>query len=88
MVARNKEEFHYEDYDWQKVVLDDDMYVDSLNGELVHPCHVQGYEFDEDDSSRSSTGDDGAVGEEKKEEHDDEGFVPLGKQGKSTWEVL
>ena len=85
MVERNKEEFHYENYDWQRVVLDDDMYVNSSNGELVHPCHVQGYE---DDSSSSSEED--VAAEEKKEEEPlvDDGFVPLGMQGKSTWEVL
>jgi hypothetical protein len=39
-VERNTLEFEYEGYDFNKVVLEDDMYVDSLNGELVHPCHV------------------------------------------------
>ena len=40
MAERNIIEFEYEDYDWRKAVLDDDMYVDSVNGELVHPCHL------------------------------------------------
>jgi hypothetical protein len=37
---RNTLEFEYEGYDFNKVVLEDDMYIDCLNGELVHPCHI------------------------------------------------
>ena len=71
------------------MVLDDDMYINSTNGELVHPCHVQGYDLDGDDTSSSSTEENGAQEEEKKEMDEDcDGFVPLGQQGKSTWEVL
>jgi hypothetical protein len=40
MVERNTLEFEYEGYDFNKVVLEEDMCVDSLNGELVHPCNV------------------------------------------------
>jgi hypothetical protein len=32
-------EFEYEDFDWRKAVMDDEMYIDSINGEMVHPCH-------------------------------------------------
>jgi hypothetical protein len=32
-------EFEYEDFDWRKAVMDDEMYIDSINGERVHPCH-------------------------------------------------
>lgn len=42
MVERNTTEFHAENYDWEQVVLDDDMYVDATSGERVHPCHVEG----------------------------------------------
>jgi hypothetical protein len=53
MVERNTLEFEYEGYDFNKVVLEEDMYVDSLNGELVHPCNVfhdsnQQYGMEED----------------------------------------
>lgn len=49
MVERNTTEFHAENYDWNQVVLDDEMYVDATSGERVHPCHVEGISFDEDD---------------------------------------
>ena len=39
MVERNILEFEAEGFDWKNVVLDDDMYVDEANGELIHPCH-------------------------------------------------
>ena len=39
-VERNTLEFEYEGYDFNRVLLKADMYVDSLNGELVHTCHV------------------------------------------------
>jgi hypothetical protein len=66
IVERNTLEFEYEGYDFNKVVLEDDMYVDSLNGELVHPCHVchdyNQYETEED------------------KEDDPDDFTPLKKQ--------
>lgn len=40
MANRNIIEFEFEDFDWRNVVLDDEMYIDSLNGRLVHPCHI------------------------------------------------
>lgn len=48
MVERNTTEFHAENYDWEQVVLDDEMYVDATSGERVHPCHVEGAYFDDD----------------------------------------
>mmetsp|Transcript_18147 Transcript_18147/g.29303 ORF Transcript_18147/g.29303 Transcript_18147/m.29303 type:complete len:214 (+) Transcript_18147:65-706(+) len=67
MVERNMEEFRAENFDWRSVVLDDDMYVDSTNGELVHPCHVPG------------ANDDFGVHDEKEEVSalDDDSFLPL-----------
>jgi len=40
MAQRNMQEFETEGYDWENVVLDDEMYVDSTNGSLIHPCHI------------------------------------------------
>jgi hypothetical protein len=40
---RNMIEFEAEGFDWRNVVLDDEMYVDSYNGHLIHPCHVNDY---------------------------------------------
>jgi len=48
MVERNTAEFHAENYDWQQVVLDDEMFLDSTSGEKVHPCHVEGFDYDEE----------------------------------------
>ncbi len=39
MVERNILEFEAEGFDWKNVVLDDEMYVNEVNGELIHPCH-------------------------------------------------
>jgi hypothetical protein len=39
MAERNVIEFEAEGYDWRNVVMDDDMFIDSINGELIHPCH-------------------------------------------------
>lgn len=59
MVERNTTEFHAENYDWNQVVLDDEMYVDASSGEKVHPCHVEGSydECDEDDEEDYGFGD-------------------------------
>ena len=58
MVERNTTEFHAENYDWHQVVLDDEMYVDSTSGERVHPCHVEGNSFDDDDDDDADDDDD------------------------------
>lgn len=70
MVERNTTEFHAENYDWQQVVLDDEMYIDSTNGERVHPCHVLGNEVtgDDDDNDDKDNDDD---------DDDDVHFTPL-----------
>ena len=49
MVERNTAEFHAENYDWTQVVLDDEMYVDATSGERVHPCHVEGSYYDDNE---------------------------------------
>ena len=64
MVERNTTEFHAENYDWEQVVLDDQMYVDITSGEKVHPCHVEGQYYDDNE-------------EDCKEE--ESGFTPLSK---------
>jgi hypothetical protein len=69
MVERNTTEFHAENYDWNQVVLDDEMYVDATSGERVHPCHVEG-SFD--DSQEIDDDDDDALG-------DGPGFAPLSR---------
>ena len=40
MAERNMIEFEAEGFDWRNVVLDDEMYIDSVNGQLIHPCHL------------------------------------------------
>ena len=40
MAQRNYFEFQSEGFDWRNVVLDEEMYIDSMNGQLVHPCHL------------------------------------------------
>eukprot|EP00531_Pseudo-nitzschia_arenysensis_P008140 CAMPEP_0116149126 /NCGR_PEP_ID=MMETSP0329-20121206/18756_1 /TAXON_ID=697910 /ORGANISM="Pseudo-nitzschia arenysensis, Strain B593" /LENGTH=234 /DNA_ID=CAMNT_0003645369 /DNA_START=130 /DNA_END=834 /DNA_ORIENTATION=- len=58
MVERNTTEFHAENYDWNQVVLDDEMYVDASSGERVHPCHVEGnYFYDDEDNYDDGFGD-------------------------------
>ncbi|KAG7345323.1 hypothetical protein IV203_032854 [Nitzschia inconspicua] len=37
---RNILEYEYEGWDYDKVVLDDEMYVDVNTGALIHPCHL------------------------------------------------
>ncbi|KAG7351979.1 hypothetical protein IV203_008027 [Nitzschia inconspicua] len=98
MVERNTEEFRAENYDWTNVVLDDDMYLDADNGELVHPCHVSSSTEDftpmNDSDSTDEEGDgrlrqgNADVEGDYNDDEDDYLFVPLGQKGKSTWEVL
>mmetsp|Transcript_3185 Transcript_3185/g.7264 ORF Transcript_3185/g.7264 Transcript_3185/m.7264 type:complete len:240 (-) Transcript_3185:545-1264(-) len=69
MVERNTTEFHAENYDWNQVVLDEEMYIDARSGERVHPCHVEGIHYDE---------------ESDEEDYDDSfgegpGFAPLAR---------
>lgn len=40
MERRNIIEFDAESWDWRNVVTDDEMYVDDVTGELIHPIHV------------------------------------------------
>lgn len=58
MVERNSIEFESEGFDWENVVLDQDMYVNEVSGELVHPCHydVKGH-HDIDDDDQDGAGD-------------------------------
>lgn len=48
MVERNTTEFHSENYDWNQVVLDEEMYVDATSGERVHPCHVEDQSYEDE----------------------------------------
>jgi hypothetical protein len=58
MAARNGREFQAEGYDWRNVVLDEDMYVDSHNGQLVHPCHLDNCFLEDTFSSSQKEQDD------------------------------
>jgi len=71
MVERNTTEFHAENYDWNQVVLDEEMYVDTTSGERVHPCHVEESYFD-DSEENDDNDDDDAFG-------DGPGFSPLSR---------
>jgi hypothetical protein len=44
MTQRNYHEFEYEHFDWNQVIMEEHMYLDSVTGSLVHPCHIQGME--------------------------------------------
>jgi hypothetical protein len=44
---RNMREYEYEGWDWNLVLEDDEMYVDSRTGDLVHPVWLE--EEDDDD---------------------------------------
>jgi hypothetical protein len=39
MAHRNTIEFRAEGWEWRNVLLEDEMYVNVVNGELIHPCH-------------------------------------------------
>ena len=54
MAERNYFEFAAEGFDWQNVVLDDDMFVDSISGELIHPCHLDNVIDGEDSKNEAS----------------------------------
>jgi uncharacterized membrane protein len=40
--SRNQAEFAAEGYDFEKVLEDEDMYIDAETGELVHPYWIEG----------------------------------------------
>ena len=72
MAERNMIEFEHEGFDWRSVVLEDDMYVDSYNGDLIHPCHL------DDDSFLISGGNiDGGIGNFSGDGCTDVPFQPL-----------
>ena len=48
LVERNRVEYASEGWDWHAVLEDDDMYVDSNTGELVHPCWFEDEEIEVD----------------------------------------
>lgn len=68
MVERNTAEFHAENYDWNQVVLDEEMYVDTSSGERVHPCHVEGCYSDDREENDNNEDEDSST---------DPGFAPL-----------
>jgi hypothetical protein len=91
MVERNTEEFRAENYDWKNAVLDEDMFLNADNGELVHPCHVSDdmlLMYDSDSTTDNGEQDANDNVDTTSQNEDDSSFVPLGQMGKSTWEVL
>mmetsp|Transcript_298 Transcript_298/g.828 ORF Transcript_298/g.828 Transcript_298/m.828 type:complete len:234 (-) Transcript_298:171-872(-) len=65
MAQRNLVEFESEGYDWNNVVMEEDMYIDSKNGSLIHPCHVDAGYKQKNNADPSEEEEDGAC------------FVPL-----------
>ena len=53
---RNLFEFANEGYDWRNVVMDDDMYIDSSTGMLIHPCHFEDPRLDNCDYKTNDDG--------------------------------
>lgn len=39
---RNKKEYAYDNHDWRGVTEEDEMEVDEVTGEFVHPVHEEG----------------------------------------------
>ena len=72
MAERNMIEFEHEGFDWRSVVLEDDMYVDSYNGDLIHPCHL-----DDDSFLISGSNIDGGIGNISDGGCPDVSFQPL-----------
>jgi hypothetical protein len=66
---RNIFEFAHEGYDWRNVVMDDEMYIDSVSGALIHPCHFM-------DSIANNNGDEN---EDSKSNENELGFMMLGR---------
>lgn len=67
---RNIIEYEAEGWDWNAVVLEEEMFVDSITGSLVHPCHLL-LDGDGDMEGGSSTGsnDDLSESHQQKEQH-------------------
>jgi hypothetical protein len=74
---RNVVEFAHEGYDWRNVVMDEDMYIDSINGTLMHPCHFL--------DSTTTTNDD-KCGDYKSDDND--GFRPLARSDSRTQQKI
>ena len=84
---RNILEYEYEGWDYHNVVLDEDMYIDTATGALVHPCHLsvdeEGqpiyHQYAEDDAEQSK-----ALNEQQQQQDDDDDddsfFKPLTRQ--------
>ena len=53
---RNQAEFAAEGWDYQKVLEDEDMYVDAETGELVHPFWIEQQQQEENSEEDSSSG--------------------------------
>lgn len=41
LVDKNRHEYSTEGWDWNKVLEDEDMYIDIATGEKIHPCWVE-----------------------------------------------
>jgi hypothetical protein len=69
---RNRYEFASEGWDFHSVLEDEDFYVDTSTGQLVHPCWVEDEEFDYVDENHDDNGgnvdEDGSNGETTCEE--------------------
>ena len=51
---RNQAEFAAEGFDIEKVLEDEDMYIDAETGELVHPYWIEGQQTEEESEAPSS----------------------------------
>lgn len=88
MAERNVQEFESEGYDWRNVILEDEMYMDRVNGNLIHPCHVDEH-YQQRGRGKVPSDEENNVGQRTKKEgetlsdddndddDDNDGFVPL-----------
>ena len=86
---RNILEYEYEGWDYHNVVLDEDMYIDTATGALVHPCHLsldeEGqpvyHQYAEDDAEQSKALSEQQQQQEEDDDDDDDSyFKPLTRQ--------
>jgi hypothetical protein len=86
---RNIMEYEYEGWDYNNVVLDEDMYIDTATGALVHPCHLSMDEdgqpvyhhYAQDDAEQSKALQDQQQQQEDDADDDDDSFFkPLARQ--------
>jgi hypothetical protein len=87
MAERNLIEYEYEGWDYNNVVLDEEMYVDTATGSLVHPCHLMTedgkplyYPEQDNNGITQEEQEQQAEGEEGDDDDDDTFFRPLERQ--------